>query len=277
MGIYKMALTERQKNEADFFNREYSDSYLRISEKELKQNLLIDLNQKMEEYADRYRYAYNLLGDISGSKVLDLGCGSGQSSVILAKKGASVNACDISKTAIEIAIKRAKINSVEDKIKFEVGSIEKMRFDSNSFDVVFGVGLLHHVNIAVASPEIYRVLKDGGHAVFLDPIAFSWILDKIRHLSLITYFVPSEGADVLITEDEHQITNDEYDIMVKTFKHVEYKTFRLLSRLDRIICGYPVDESNKIVRFLNLLDRFLLNKLLFLKKFGGWAVIHLFK
>ena len=152
-----------------------------------------------------------------------------------------------------------------------------MRFDSNSFDVVFGVGLLHHVDITVASPEIFRVLKDGGHAVFLDPIAFSWILDKIRHLSLVTYFVPSEGADVLISENEHQINNDEYDILVKTFKHVEYKTFRLLSRLDRIICGYPVDESNKIVRFLNLLDRFLLNKLLFLKKFGGWAVIHLFK
>ena len=91
-------------------------------------------------------------------------------------------------------------------------SAEKLRFDSNSFDVVFGVGLLHHVNIAGAAAEIFRVLKDGGQAVFMDPIAFSWILDKIRHLSLVTYFVPDEGADVLITEDEHQIDDDEYDI-----------------------------------------------------------------
>ena len=170
-------------------------------------------------------------------------------------------------------LKRAKINSVQDKIKFEVGSAEKMRYDSNSFDLVFGVGLLHHVNIAVAAPEIYRVLKDGGQAVFIDPIVFSNILDKIRHSALVTYFVPDEGVEVLITEDEHQINIQEYSILDKTFNTCDYKSFRLLSRLDRIICGYPVDENNIIVRFLNILDRFLLNNFTFLKKFGGWGVI----
>jgi 2-polyprenyl-3-methyl-5-hydroxy-6-metoxy-1,4-benzoquinol methylase len=268
-----MELTDRQKREAIFFDEEYSESYLDFNEEELRQNLLIDVNQKMKEYADRYKYAYELIGDITESKVLDLGCGSGQSSVILAKKGAQVNAFDISKTAIEIAIKRAKINSVQDKIKFEVGSAEKMRYDSNSFDLVFGVGLLHHVNIAVAAPEIYRVLKDGGQAVFMDPIVFSNILDKIRHSASVTYFVPDEGVEVLITEDEHQINIQEYSILDKTFNTCDYKSFRLLSRLDRIICGYPVDENNIIVRFLNFLDRFLLNNFTFLKKFGGWGVI----
>jgi len=268
-----MVLMRRQKREAKFFDEEYSEHFLHFNEKKLREELLINVNQKIEEYDDKYKYIYELIGDIQGSKVLDLGCGSGQSSVILAKKGAQVNAFDISKTAIEIAIKRAKINSVQDKIKFEVGSVEKMRYDSNSFDLVFGVGLLHHVNIEIAAPEIYRVLKDGGQAVFMDPIVFSNIIDKIRHLALVTYFVPDEGAEVLITEDEHQINNDEYDILVKTFKSVKYKSFRLFSRLDRIICGYPVDENNTIVRFLNFLDRFLLNNFTFLKKFGGWGVI----
>jgi len=270
-------LTEKQKREAEFFDKEYSERYKNLSESKLDKNLFIDLNKKFDDYPDRYKHAYELLGDINGLNVLDLGCGTGESSVILAKKGAIVKAFDISKKAIEIANRRAKINNVQDKIEFEVNSVENMKYDANSFDAVFGIGLLHHINISVAAPEIFSVLKDGGHGVFIDPIVFSSVLDKIRHLSLVTYFVPDEGEEVLITEDEHQITAEEYDILVRVFKTANYKSFRLLSRLDRIISGYPVNENNKLVRLLNMLDRYLLNKLLFLQKYGGWGVIHLSK
>ena len=192
-------------------------------------------------------------------KVLDLGCGSGQSSVILAKLGHKVDALDISSKAIEIAKKRTKINKVDHSVTFGVSSVESLEFDDNTFDLVFGVGLLHHVNIDTASPEINRVMKPGAKAIFIEPIVFSSILDTIRHLKVVTYFVPDEGAEVLITEDEHQITKEEYRILENNFSKVNYKSFRLISRLDRIISGYPVNENNPVVKLLNLVDRFYSN------------------
>lgn len=268
-----MELTERQKRESEFFDREYLEYFSKFNDKELIKNLFVNVDKKLKEYSDTYKYAYELIDPVEGKIVLDLGCGSGKSSVILAKKGAQVNAIDISKISIDYARKRAQVNHVEDKIVFEIGSVEKLKFDSNSFDLVFGIGLLHHVNIQLVAHEIFRVLKNNGQGVFLEPIVFSNTLDKIRHLPLVKYFVPDEGAEVLITEDEHQINIQEYSILDKTFNTCDYKSFRLLSRLDRIFCGYPVDENNIIVRFLNYLDRFLLNNFTFLRKFGGWAVI----
>ena len=65
--------------------------------------------------------------------------------------------------------------------------------------------------------------------------------------------------------------------MKNVFKSVNYKAFRLFSRLDRIISGYPVNEHNKAVRFLNMIDRFILSRFSFLSKYGGLAVISLEK
>ncbi|HPL30401.1 MAG TPA: class I SAM-dependent methyltransferase, partial [Anaerolineae bacterium] len=41
-------------------------------------------------------YALSLLGDVRGCTVIDLGCGRGSNSVLLAQRGAYVIACDIS-------------------------------------------------------------------------------------------------------------------------------------------------------------------------------------
>ena len=101
-----MKLTAKQKREADFFDSEYSESYDGFSEQELKSELKIDLNKKLSEYADRYKYAYGLVDKVKKLKVLDLGCGSGIA--ILAKLGHKVDALDISSKAIEIAKKRTK-------------------------------------------------------------------------------------------------------------------------------------------------------------------------
>ena len=158
-----------------------------------------------------------------------------------------------------------------------MGTVENLKFESDSFDLIWGTALLHHVNIEKASVEIRRVLKDSGKAIFMEPIVFSSVLDTIRHHPLVTYFVPDEGAEVLITEDEHQITTDEYKVLLDNFSQVNYKTSRLLSRLDRIISGYPVNEKNPFVILLNKVDRILLENFSFLKNYGAWAVIELKK
>jgi 2-polyprenyl-3-methyl-5-hydroxy-6-metoxy-1,4-benzoquinol methylase len=57
-------------------------------------------------------YAFHLLGDVRGKSVLDLGCGSGESVVILAHLGAKVLGIDISPDLIAIAEQRLREGGV---------------------------------------------------------------------------------------------------------------------------------------------------------------------
>src|SRR5918996_1640389 len=51
-------------------------------------------------------YAYHLLGDVRGLRIIDFGCGSGGNAVQLANRGAHVWAVDISEDLIRIAKRR---------------------------------------------------------------------------------------------------------------------------------------------------------------------------
>src|SRR6266705_588649 len=51
-------------------------------------------------------YSFHLLGNLSGLRVLDFGCGSGEDAILLAAGGAEVVAIDISPDLIEVAKKR---------------------------------------------------------------------------------------------------------------------------------------------------------------------------
>ena len=54
-----------------------------------------------------------LLGDPRGLRILDVGCGEGENSVLLAKMGAKVTGVDVSPGAIEVAKKQAALDGVE--------------------------------------------------------------------------------------------------------------------------------------------------------------------
>jgi ubiquinone/menaquinone biosynthesis C-methylase UbiE len=95
-----------------------------------------------------------------GSKVLDLGCGSGRDSFYLAEHGYRVWGIDISRVAIE----RAKVNLNSYDIDFKVASAEELDFEDNFFDAVYSGWVLQSVPLKKAASEIKRVLKPGGVA-----------------------------------------------------------------------------------------------------------------
>ena len=87
-----------------------------------------------ERILNRYQ-SFDCLESIFNNKsILDLGCGGGILSEALAKKGAKVNAYDISKSLIKVAKKRA----IEKKltIDYKVGGIELLKKQSIKFDII---------------------------------------------------------------------------------------------------------------------------------------------
>src|SRR5262245_30260984 len=81
-------------------------------------------------------YRYRVLGDLRGKRLLDVGCGDGANSVLLARLGASVTGVDISPAAISLAGKRAALNGVGDHCEFVCAPLETVPLAPGSFDIV---------------------------------------------------------------------------------------------------------------------------------------------
>jgi SAM-dependent methyltransferase len=133
-------------------------------------------------------FAYHLLGNVEGLKILDFGCGSGANTVLLAGRGAHVWAVDISEDLIRLGQRRMDVNGRGGGAQFLVASAHDLPLPDNSVDIVFGIAILHHLDLALVSQEVHRVLKPGGRAIFQEPVRNSAAIRFIR--SLIPYRAP---------------------------------------------------------------------------------------
>lgn len=106
-----------------------------------------------------------------GSKVLDLGCGNGRDTLEAAKRvgdSGEVTGLDLTPQMLLAA----KANTDKEglrNVRFVSGSIEKLPFPDNFFDVVISNCVINHaLDKNQAYREIYRVLKDKGTFVISD-------------------------------------------------------------------------------------------------------------
>jgi SAM-dependent methyltransferase len=96
-----------------------------------------------------------------GMKVLDVACGTGNTAIPEAKKGADVTGVDIASNLIEQARARAEAEGV--KAKFEVGDAEDLPYEDGSFDAVVTMfGAMFAPRPDVTAAELKRVCKPGG-------------------------------------------------------------------------------------------------------------------
>jgi len=102
--------------------------------------------------------------ELKGKMVLEVGCGNGRISSLLAPKVDQLIAIDPDKLLIEEA--RARCIGVE----FCVGSGESLDFPDNIFDVIIFTLSLHHQNSEKALKEAKRVLKEGGAILVIEPV-----------------------------------------------------------------------------------------------------------
>src|SRR5258705_8061879 len=108
---------------------------------------------------------FNILPDVNGLYGLDIGCGEGHNTRLLARKGAMVEAIDIS----EIFIQKAKETEAEDPqhISYQVASAVDLPFEDNRFD--FATSFMCLMDIPETErvfQEAFRVIKPGGFLQF---------------------------------------------------------------------------------------------------------------
>ncbi len=120
----------------------------------------------------------------NGLRILDYGCGKGENSLKCLKQGGRVEGIDISSTYIKQATKSAIDAEISPELySFQVMDAHAMTFEDNSFDLVFGYGILHHLDPDIALSEIHRVLKPGGRVMLQEPLAGNPLLKLFRLLT----------------------------------------------------------------------------------------------
>ena len=129
-----------------------------------------------------------------GLRVLEIGCGTGLFTDMLARTGCHITAVDIS---AELIAKARARGLPEDRVRF----LEKSFEDCDSegpFDAVVGSSVLHHLDIEPALARIYNLLKPGGRISFAEPNMLNpqiWMERKFSHWRTVFWYVsPDETA-----------------------------------------------------------------------------------
>jgi SAM-dependent methyltransferase len=107
----------------------------------------------------------------AGTRVLDVGCGIGRWSRLLAARGAIVTGVDLSPTMIAQAQVRAAADGVAGRCRFQVQDLSRLDL-AERFDLVLGVTVLQHIldpaELRAALMAMARHLAPGGRMILLE-------------------------------------------------------------------------------------------------------------
>jgi ubiquinone/menaquinone biosynthesis C-methylase UbiE len=129
----------------------------------------------------------------AGATVLDMGCGPGVSTALLAEKARPrlVVAFDFDAAMVERARQRLR---GDPRVGLLVADAARMPFPDGLFDAVFVLGVVHHIpEWRTALREVARVLKAGGRFGFAEP--------SRRHLMLVYRLLPHARESMFSVEE----------------------------------------------------------------------------
>lgn len=265
----KVELTSKNRVEQTLHDEFYADQ--QYTDTELMQASAPERLWLYHDNPDREsvpkQYQFFLLGDLSGKVVCDYACGDGADSVLLAGNGARmIHAFDISNSAVNLVRRRAALCGIQDKVKVTVDNAERLAYEADQFDAIYGSSVLHHLDIEKAAKEVKRVLKPGGRAVFREPIERSRFLELI--VKLIFLVSPLEPDAV---SPQRQLNDRDIALLTTMFSHVNIREFGIFNRVDRII------RSERIIQKISRFDAFLLKRFSFAKRYARHIVIECIK
>jgi SAM-dependent methyltransferase len=144
---------------------------------------------------------------------------------------------DISPVAIASANRAAEGRGGD--VAFLAMNAEALEFEDASFDLVYGNGVIHHLDLDRCFAEIRRVLKPGGTALFFEPLGQNPVINRFRG-----------ATPALRTADEHPLLCRDFVLARRHFARVGVRFYGLASlagaRLDPRWDGPLLRLSQKI-------------------------------
>ncbi len=150
--------------------------------------------------------------------VLEYGCGLSYFSdeyISIIKNCKQFTGIDIS----DVAIKKSNLEAAKfnlNNCEFIAMNAEATNFSGESFDLVYGSGIIHHLDVTRSFTEIARILKKDGIAVFIEPLGHNFLINKFR-----------KKTPELRTPDEHPLVMSDFETAKEYFSGVQLSFFGL--------------------------------------------------
>ncbi len=241
-----MSLSEKNIREKQFHNA------LQSQPKERFENIFYKAIYKLNE--DFFKY---LEKNVKNSEVLDYGCGVGSSiEKVIKYNPKKIFGIDISEVSIEKAKKRAE--KISANVFYQVDNCENTKFSDSTFDIVYGTGILHHLQFNKCLDEIFRILKSKGTLIFIEPLGTNPIINLYRKLT------PKSRS-----EDEHPLLEKDIEYIKNKFSELKVNYYGFATLV--FFPFYKNPQSSKVYKLLCKLDDFLF-KFKFFKLFA-WSIL----
>jgi ubiquinone/menaquinone biosynthesis C-methylase UbiE len=178
------SLGERKRTELEFHDRH--------RDRAARQHVAHDTYEKLygnERYystvARSRRYAAEWIERHSPGKVfLDYACGNGENAIRAAKAGATLAVgLDISRHSIENARRDAAAAGVSDNTFFVQADAEDTKLPHGCIDTVICSGMLHHLDLSFAFPELRRIMAPSGRLLAVEALDYNPAIKLYRRLT----------------------------------------------------------------------------------------------
>src|SRR5262249_48636710 len=176
-------LPPRQQRERAFYNR--------YSQDRCDRRVILDpiLGKESRPWNSYWHFFDLVRGRFrQGARLLDFGCGWGSNTILFARAGYEVDGLDISEGNRAVAERLALEHGVADRVHLHRMAAENLAFADDTFDVIAGIDILHHVQVEQAMRECHRVLKPGGVAYFREPVE-NFLVDAVRNTRLMRWLL----------------------------------------------------------------------------------------
>ena len=177
------SLDDRKRKELEFHNRDRDKSQLES----------IDQDTYDKFYANKKYYStvristeYHeswIAEHAKGKIFLDYACGNGANAIKAARAGAKLAiGFDISDVSVRNAEEEARAAGL-DNVCFFQADAENSMLPDNSVDTVICSGMLHHLDLSYAFPELRRILAPGGRILAIEALDYNPFIKLYRRLT----------------------------------------------------------------------------------------------
>jgi ubiquinone/menaquinone biosynthesis C-methylase UbiE len=136
--------------------------------------------KKHKKMVEKFGHEYTaklLSRGFAKGKILDVGCGSGGTAMVLANNfpNAEIYGMDLSQPLLDIAKVSSRLSDLHERVKFESADVHEIPYEDHSFDVVLSINMVHLVEDPMQMlNEMARILAPKGF-VFIADLRRSWL------------------------------------------------------------------------------------------------------
>lgn len=181
---WQNTLNARKRAELEFHDRDRNRKLVETLDKDTFEKFYGNKKYYQATSASHEYTRKWIAKNAKGKVFLDYACGNGVNAMHAARSGAALSlGFDISPVSVQNARNDAKNDGLSSNTLFFQADAENTKLPSNSVDTIICSGMLHHLDLSYAFPELRRILVPGGKILAIEALDYNPAIKMYRWLT----------------------------------------------------------------------------------------------